>query len=57
MERDEGIYMLFMELLKKYKEAEYICINEYSGNISKDLGELNDEVKQYENKINELLGR
>lgn len=56
-QRDEEIYLLFRELLEKYEESEKLCINDRSGNIVEDLVELENEVKQYENKIKELLGR
>ena len=53
----EAITALLMELLDKYETAETSVIHERSGSIEWDLALLEEEVKEYEARIIEILAK
>ncbi|MDG0056977.1 hypothetical protein MMB75_25460 [Paenibacillus sp. P2(2022)] len=54
-QKKEGIRELFNELIKKYEEAEWTVITEYSGKLDEDRKELEDDIEKMRSRIEKLL--
>ncbi|WHX37395.1 hypothetical protein QNH38_08110 [Paenibacillus polymyxa] len=54
-QKKEEIRELFNELIKKYEEAEWTVITEYSGKLDEDRKELEDDIEKMRSRIEKLL--